>query len=695
MPLERIKRVIDGLAARLGGGDGSPDPGAAPPPAGNVDEDFSQRDVGSTEHACPIEERHTLVLIPRQDGNIFDDDNTVRTLLPARYPPEGHPVKDIELNFYPDLNHTRTVTAIVTEQTWSPGSQPRPEPRPGITVYFTLGPHTTADVSLSAGEATTDADGCASVEITLDTLHTAREDLEAFGHIELIASLEPASATAAEVSLVMAVHRNEDVAHPSMSVDMVGERPDELAGFLEPVLSLRTWLVRQRRRFVTSVGAQAVQRLLNQVLLRKRGNNTFLLPDGQYGGDTATALTSLLNDFGDELTGDAEADFRNARFNVAVEQDDEADQGVETYLGAEYGGYEDGQVVDCHLLVGLEPWQRGADANVMDADGLLDIYRAVVWEFLDCMREVAWRHATRPVRWIPFHGHDGWQVYRHGQDPDEEADPPPSPMRPVTAGVAYTLGGAAGDAEFEGHLDDNDPEPDDIERWAQYQRGAWHGEPGSANKYYADWTGIDCSGFIQRVANAAVFRDDHCADLAQQRICDALPVIEDRIDAEPNTAAHNQTRSAPANAWNNKTWTGGLGRANFTATVPGGWNAARALRVVYWMDLLLRQGAGGQIGHVGFLDEDDRHHIVHEGGDQMHILHAYGGTYPWSANQGGAANLEAHLAVIRNRISHEPNPDQYHRRVIRSSLRYFNAFRRYWDGAADANCSYLRLRIWT
>ncbi len=44
---------------------------------------------------------------------------------------------------------------------------------------------------------------------------------------------------------------------------------------------------------------------------------------------------------------------------------------------------ENGDIVDAHLLVGLEAWQRGPAANVMNADGLLDIYRAVVWEFLE------------------------------------------------------------------------------------------------------------------------------------------------------------------------------------------------------------------------------------------------------------------------------------------------------------------------
>ena len=98
---------------------------------------FPNNEVGSSTQQCPLpDEKKTLVLIPRKPENTLDAERYVPPLLPDRYPPRYLPVKNIEYKFYPDLNTTRTITAVVTEKAWSPQCDQSPNPRQGITVYF-------------------------------------------------------------------------------------------------------------------------------------------------------------------------------------------------------------------------------------------------------------------------------------------------------------------------------------------------------------------------------------------------------------------------------------------------------------------------------------------------------------------------------------------------------------------------------
>jgi hypothetical protein len=133
---------------------------------------------------------------------------------------------------------------------------------------------------------------------------------------------------------------------------------------------------------------------------------------------------------------------------VTVEEDTANHQGVKIYVRSEYGDYKEGRIIDEHMLVGLEPWRPGADKAVMDADGLLDIYRAVVWEYIRRMEfhatEYVQGHRSRPGvvfrEWLchPRDAYRGlWPNWRRHW-PDR-----------VSQGVAYTFGAARRLYEFQ------------------------------------------------------------------------------------------------------------------------------------------------------------------------------------------------------------------------------------------------------
>jgi hypothetical protein len=220
---------------------------------------------------------------------------------------------------------------------------------------------------------------------------------------------------------------------------------------------------------------------------------------------------------------------------------------------AEYGSYTEGDVIDAHLLVGPATWTRGAGSNVMAADGLLDIYTAVVWEFLETMRLRADEYRNLNTNW-----------YRH---PNDNGGTPNWPAA-VTQGESYWFGGARKLEDFQADLAANfATPPNQAQSWYQYLnndncRIGLHGAGDQvdipANDYstyahlntdgdisnagsvknphwvlhhpYIDrvkrqYTGIDCSGFCHRVAMEAAFRPAHCLDLANQPICPRLPQI--------------------------------------------------------------------------------------------------------------------------------------------------------------------------
>lgn len=409
---------------------------------------FPTKPVGSTTEVCPLIKQ--IVLIPRKPVNIFDWEKYVKPLLPDRYPPRQAPLKKIELNFYPDLNQTRTVTAVVTDTSWTPQCERRTTPAAGIKVIFYKGPGTTADISLSAWEATSDAEGCASINVTVNTLETTKAQIEATAGIEIIAVL-PAECGGGRATLTLTIHRNEDV-DAALAPE---ERPDDFATTLAPVLNLQTWVVRQPRRWVTSNGAHAVQQLLNQVACRcQSGGHEFLRPDGEFGNGSGSEAGRFIRDFSREPVSGAQPidTFRQRRFKVAVEEMPiRPEQGVGTYVRAEYGSYTDGCLIDAYILVGPKRWQRGS--NITAADGLLDLYTAVVWEFIETMYLRGRQYADLATNW-----------YRHPNDNGPAANPWPAA---VTQGVAYWYGGARNLEDFITDLQTNSANPPN-QTWLQY-----------------------------------------------------------------------------------------------------------------------------------------------------------------------------------------------------------------------------------
>lgn len=513
---------------------------------------FGDRTGNAEAEPCPgwVQSHEQIVLIPRKAANIFAYDKSVKILLPDRYPPMGNFIKEIEYNFYPDLNTKRTITAVVTEVCWTPETEYRPAPRAGIPVYFSLGG--TAYAKLSANQATTDSEGCASVDVTIETLHSDKAMLKAASTIEVFASLKP-ECPSGSPGLKLTIHRNEDV-DTELAPE---ERPDDFAATLQSVLNLRTWIVRQEKNPVTSNGAKAVQQLLNQVACRRRsGGHEFLKPDGQFGTDSESEGSRFIQDFSGRAAAETSAvdAFVGRQFGVGVEEDANAGQGVKTYVRAEYGNYAEGAVIDAYLLVGKERWVRDPESDVIAADGLLDIYTAVVWEFLETMRLRADEYRNLNTNW-----------YRHPNDNGGAHNWPAT----VIQGEPYWYGGARKLEDFQSDLRSNfATPPDQAQSWYQYLNnnncriGLHQGgddvdiptnyynqythlstdadiqntAPADRPPHYVlnhpyndrvkgQYTGIDCSAFCQRVAREAAFRPEHCGDLANQLICRRLPEI--------------------------------------------------------------------------------------------------------------------------------------------------------------------------
>ena len=656
---------------------------------------FPTTPLGDTCEHCPLNDRKRLVLIPRKTSNIWDGEHFVKPLLPYRYPSPSpfRVIKDIELNFYPDLNLKRTVTAVVTTDLWCADFDQRPAPRCGVTVYFVLGPKTTAPVTLSAGQSTTDGEGCASVEVTVTKLDSTKVAIEASNKVEIIASLVPQSPPApGNDSIILTIHRNEDIDQP-LGID---ERPQDFATTLRPVINLTTWIVQQKKQWVSSNGAVAVQQLLNQVSCRRHGTHNFLKPDGLFGDQAAAEAGRFLTDFSTAAGSDPIASYAACQFGVSVEEDAPAGRGVKSYVRAEYGSYAEGSVVDGHMLVGVAEWVRGTTSRVMDADGLLDIYTAAVWEFIEASRARAMEYINVVTNW-----------FRHPQD-----NGPGWPAL-VSQGVAYGYGCARSVEQFQADLSVNFAAPGPAARWAQYRndnfcrigihmdpsqpptpphpdteglivggtrygrnnivavtladRNTWpHLQAGDVHDLAAgvavDWrvchlqnthtqqyTGIDCSGFCQRIATEAMFRADHCADLVGKRICPRLPEI---------------------------TYVNGWARKLATGTWSKHWRAfpVRAWRhhVIFRGDLIRRGG------HIVIMDTNDRHLLrTSRNANDIQILHACGNTFVTAgAAAGGFTQTECP------------------RRTIRSPLAQWSRGWRTWPSSAARQTSYARILLW-
>lgn len=507
-----------------------------------------------------------LTLIPRKAANIFDSDKTVKRVLPRRYPPASDPtdglafhLKNIEYNFYPDLAETRTVTAVATRDSWNYKRTARTQPDVGRTVQFTISKETTinlANVTLMPAEATTNAEGCAEVKVkvTLDAELSKEHLLNRQNRIVLTATLTTDTQEKIEQSLVLVIHRNEDVNTPVDS----SERPTAFQKTLKPVRSNETWLVFQPKLPVESEGVKAVLQLLNQVACRRQGNHPFLNPTvGLFDARAQGAVNSFRTAFATAPTGTPITDYRRTRFGVRHEPE------VLSYITAEYDQADPAPlIIDSHLLEGKETWRSGrrvmpqSQDDIVGADGLLDIYTAVVWRFIERVYGRALEYANAQTRWC-----------RHPNDFGQQDWP-----ELVTRGVAYTYGASDTLEDFVQHYPPNNT----IAHWNEYhetQNPHFIGLHMNSNKYGSacnwvilqapaagqvqiplitrhdvltaigtsaatnmdifaanrrivhNWdanlgyySGIDCSAFIWRCSREALFGATHCTDLASERI---------------------------------------------------------------------------------------------------------------------------------------------------------------------------------
>ncbi len=642
--------------------------------------------IASAASDCPYADARRLTLIPRRPSNVFDAGDYLKPLLPGRYPPADLPLKTIEYNAYPDLNRLRAITAVVTETPWAVQCDPRPAPRAGVTVYFRLGARTTADVTLSAMQAVSDGEGRASVALTVNSLSRTKDAIEQAGCIELFASLQPACAIA-DPSLTLTIHRNEDVDTPLGDT----ESPDDFAATLRPVVELQTWIVRQRQDWVTSNGVRALQQLLNQVACRRRGGgHGFLRPDGQFGEGSRAENARFIADFSGVpgAGATAAAVFSARQFAVQVEENAAGTQGVKTYVRAEYGAYADGDLVDGHLLIGATAWTPGSAARIRDADGLLDLYRAVVWEFIERLRERAEEYVAGARN-----GQTARTWYRHPSDNGGHHNWPAT----CAEGEAYWYGGARSLDLFHADLAANRAAlvPGEAAHWVHYLRQTnsrigLHGAdadnrvavptvsyPAHAHlntdstivnvgtaaaprwqlrhifgTHNGQYTGIDCSAFCQALALEARFRAEHCADLADTRICPLLPEI-----------THNANSGWATSRLTTSTWSSG----NHYRRMP---NQTWRPEIVYRGDLFNVPGS-----HIVALATNSRSSLT--GG-------AAGNLWIWHAN--GTTGVRAAAAP-------HWNPSACIRRVVHSPLAQFASAWGSW-GQTTAAVHYGRIYLW-
>src|ERR1035441_1562291 len=178
--------------------------------ADSSQQSYGSRNVDAAHETCPDvqDSVEQIVIIPRKPANIFAADYSLKTLLPDRYP-GGKRIKKLEYNFYPDLNATRTIMAVVTHVTWDPETDTRPDPAPGKTVYFDIASSGGVKCKISVDSASANSEGVASVDLTVQELPDAGT-LKAGCVIEVVASLSPSCAPG-NPSVKLTLHRNEDV----------------------------------------------------------------------------------------------------------------------------------------------------------------------------------------------------------------------------------------------------------------------------------------------------------------------------------------------------------------------------------------------------------------------------------------------------------------------------------------------------
>lgn len=463
----------------------------------------------------------------------------IKPLLPDYYPDlePGRPIKCLEYNFYPDVNTVRTLSALAAPAEKEKHGKPFKE---GITVYWRLDTAVSSKYAkLGVTESKTDKDGIASVTVE----HPAQTFTDSPNLIQIQASLDKGFSDRTRMAgLCLKICRNDDI-----------------DSSFSQVLAGRSLLVFQPENQQSSEGVKELQRLLNHVVARHKAADKFQwLPiDGKYDDACLINVAEFLRCFAGEYN------YEKGHFNIV------SNKKLREYLQTEYGisNLEDGHFVDRDVLVGKNTWQQ--KPKVEEINGLLDIYRGVVECYFRqmvvrcneyCSCDVYWLHSPRHqpytegegpflriqatkhvyaedgntksripnheipsgsvVRLLPpqpgdtwLHIDGGW--IRPGRVRQIRKDANHSENTGIfgSRGVAYSYARKDLPFEFQRFMQRNNPRPQSrdvnlidtsILCWEEYENGnkpgREDGDPGENN-----WTGVDCSGFVQNCLTHAMF----------------------------------------------------------------------------------------------------------------------------------------------------------------------------------------------
>jgi hypothetical protein len=526
--------------------------------------DFSKTaEVDSAYTKCPAEENNNLVLIPRKYNNIFGVGDLVKDEILKGWPGKytNSPLKKLEYNFYPDLNLERTITAILTRDAWDPHQDPRPPVKDGPIDFELIAGKD--DFFLSPSQGFTSK---GYFEITLRARELYQEDkiedpansisYNNFTNHQKVTIRATSSEHTAELSLK--VHRNEDV-------------DDNFTN----VLTRETILVRQNYRFLRSAGVKRLQQLLNQVVARHKAANEFKWLDlnGWYGGDVATDVKAFVDQFKGTF------DYHNGSFNARVDKalkqyvgleyapyndgdlvdrdlligekqsfegapPKDADGLLDIYnvvvrlffsqmegMAIKYttdfhtewlhdpsdGSYEEGDAIDDQFVLKKDA-EKANIRNLPNGPTIRDTVKLGVtleyqgehetiegkpWYMVKTQQEtVGWCSSTLLMKLTN-------DMTKHDKNRGNHGG----------SGVAYSLGGKDLPEAFKNRVTNNEPKPNDIKSWYQYNwqhkdkdvqyldRPGKDYREGPPEMNVAPGNGCDCSGFVQNCITNSKFAD--------------------------------------------------------------------------------------------------------------------------------------------------------------------------------------------
>jgi hypothetical protein len=139
---------------------------------------------------------------------------------------------------------------------------------------------------------------------------------------------------------------------------------------------------------------KGLNHLLNQVVSRHKGvAYSFIDEDGLYGDKTKTAVQQFITNFISVVTSDWPYNLSS----VGVYRT------LQDYVNLEYApfAYQDGLIVDRHLLIGTQK-----NDNAADIDGLQELKTGVVDKLVDEMKRVALDYINSRTFWLHRPGDD-------------------------------------------------------------------------------------------------------------------------------------------------------------------------------------------------------------------------------------------------------------------------------------------------